>query len=155
MMRFDLPNNQGSPIKVIGVGGGGSNAVNYMHEQGINGVDFIVCNTDNQALDASSVPVRIQLGKTLTAASNHYNDTVTALVGNQGLHGKVERFKTMSAKASKDLPAMEPLHPGLDDERLDLALAPPADSSRDTDNDDADDTAGGRSAEISRADGQA
>ena len=43
MMRFDLPNNQGSPIKVIGVGGGGSNAVNYMHEQGINGVDFIVC----------------------------------------------------------------------------------------------------------------
>ena len=67
MMRFDLPNNQGSPIKVIGVGGGGSNAVNYMHEQGINGVDFIVCNTDNQALEASSVPTRIQLGTTLTA----------------------------------------------------------------------------------------
>lgn len=66
-MEFQIPKVSGSPIKVIGVGGGGSNAVNYMHEQGINGVDFIVCNTDNQALDASSVPVRIQLGKTLTA----------------------------------------------------------------------------------------
>jgi hypothetical protein len=60
----------------------------------------------------------------------------------------------MSAKASKDLPAMEPLHPGLDDERLDLVLAPPADSSQDTD-DTADDTAGDPSAEISPADRQA
>ena len=66
-MQFDLPQNPGSPIKVIGVGGGGSNAVNTMHQQGINGVDFIVCNTDNQALEASSVPTRIQLGTTLTA----------------------------------------------------------------------------------------
>ena len=66
-MQFNIPKNQGSPIKVIGVGGGGSNAVNYMHKQGINGVDFIVCNTDNQALEASSVPTRIQLGTTLTA----------------------------------------------------------------------------------------
>ena len=66
-MQFDLPQNPGSPIKVIGVGGGGSNAVNYMHQQGINGVDFIICNTDNQALEASSVPTRIQLGTTLTA----------------------------------------------------------------------------------------
>ena len=66
-MQFNLPKNQDSPIKVIGVGGGGSNAVNYMHQQGINGVDFIVCNTDNQALEASSVPTRIQLGTTLTA----------------------------------------------------------------------------------------
>ena len=66
-MQFNIPQNSGSPIKVIGVGGGGSNAVNYMHEQGINGVDFIVCNTDNQALEASPVPTRIQLGTTLTA----------------------------------------------------------------------------------------
>ncbi len=66
-MQFDIPQNPGSPIKVIGVGGGGSNAVNYMHQQGINGVDFIVCNTDNQALAASTVPTRIQLGTTLTA----------------------------------------------------------------------------------------
>ena len=55
-----------SPIKVIGVGGGGSNAVNTMFEQGINGVDFIVCNTDAQALDISPVPRKIQLGATLT-----------------------------------------------------------------------------------------
>ncbi|MGB0422828.1 MAG: cell division protein FtsZ, partial [Flavobacteriales bacterium] len=66
MMRFDLPKDQSSIIKVIGVGGGGSNAVNYMYEQGINGVDFIVCNTDAQALDKSPVPTKIQLGATLT-----------------------------------------------------------------------------------------
>jgi len=66
MMRFDLPKEHSSIIKVIGVGGGGSNAVNYMFEQGIKGVDFIVCNTDAQALDASPVPIKIQLGETLT-----------------------------------------------------------------------------------------
>ena len=51
MMKFDLPKDQSSIIKVIGVGGGGSNAVNHMYRQGIKGVDFIVCNTDHQALD--------------------------------------------------------------------------------------------------------
>jgi len=66
-MRFSLNRPKGASIKVIGVGGGGSNAVNYMFEQGIKGVDFIVCNTDNQALAASNVPNRIQLGTTLTA----------------------------------------------------------------------------------------
>ena len=66
MMQFDLPKDHSSIIKVIGVGGGGSNAVNYMYEQGIKGVDFIVCNTDEQALDASPVPIKIQLGATLT-----------------------------------------------------------------------------------------
>ena len=65
-MRFDLPKDQSSIIKVIGVGGGGSNAVNYMYEQGIQGVDFVVCNTDSQALDKSTVPTKIQLGATLT-----------------------------------------------------------------------------------------
>lgn len=65
-MRFDLPKEQSSVIKVIGVGGGGSNAVNYMFEQGITGVDFVVCNTDAQALDASPVPFKVQLGSTLT-----------------------------------------------------------------------------------------
>ena len=64
--KFDLPANNSSIIKVIGVGGGGSNAVNYMYEQGIKGVDFIVCNTDAQALDKSPVPMKIQLGSTLT-----------------------------------------------------------------------------------------
>jgi cell division protein FtsZ len=65
-LRFDLPANNSSIIKVIGVGGGGSNAVNYMYEQGIKGVDFIVCNTDAQALDKSPVPIKVQLGSTLT-----------------------------------------------------------------------------------------
>ncbi len=65
-LRFDLPRENSSIIKVIGVGGGGSNAVNYMYEQGITGVDFIVCNTDSQALDKSPVPRKVQLGSTLT-----------------------------------------------------------------------------------------
>jgi cell division protein FtsZ len=58
--------NLNAPIKVIGVGGGGSNAVNTMYDRGIQGVDFIVCNTDAQALEASPVPVKVQLGLTLT-----------------------------------------------------------------------------------------
>jgi cell division protein FtsZ len=66
MMKFDLPKENSSIIKVIGVGGGGSNAVNHMFNQGIKDVDFIVCNTDIQALDISPVPTKIQLGLTLT-----------------------------------------------------------------------------------------
>ena len=66
LMNFDLSLNQGNIIKVIGVGGGGSNAVNHMFRQGIKDVDFCVCNTDLQALANSPVPVRIQLGKSLT-----------------------------------------------------------------------------------------
>jgi len=65
-MEFDLPKDSSSIIKVIGVGGGGSNAVNHMFKQGIQGVDFIVCNTDKQALDISPVPFKIQLGPSLT-----------------------------------------------------------------------------------------
>lgn len=65
-MEFDLPKEYSSIIKVIGVGGGGSNAVNHMYNQGIKGVDFIVCNTDRQALDISPVPFKIQLGPSLT-----------------------------------------------------------------------------------------
>ena len=65
-MQFDLPKDQNSIIKVIGVGGGGSNAVNHMYRQGINGVDFLICNTDQQALDASPVPIKVQLGTALT-----------------------------------------------------------------------------------------
>ena len=63
---FDLPKNQSHVIKVIGVGGGGSNAVNYMYRQGIKGVDFVACNTDAQALQNSPVPNKIQLGVSLT-----------------------------------------------------------------------------------------
>jgi len=66
MISFDLPKNQSNVIKVIGVGGGGSNAINHMFKQGIKGVDFIICNTDSQALENSVVPIKIQLGVTLT-----------------------------------------------------------------------------------------
>ena len=64
--EFQLPKNQSSQIKVMGVGGGGSNAVNYMFEHGIKGVDFVICNTDLQALEASPIPIKIQLGENLT-----------------------------------------------------------------------------------------
>jgi cell division protein FtsZ len=65
-ISFDLPKNNSNVIKVIGVGGGGGNAINYMCKQGIKGVDFIICNTDSQALNNSPVPVKIQLGVNLT-----------------------------------------------------------------------------------------
>ncbi len=65
-MDFQMPKNQSSQIKVMGIGGGGSNAVNYMFENGITGVDFVICNTDSQALEASPVPIKIQLGANLT-----------------------------------------------------------------------------------------
>lgn len=65
-ISFDLPKNQSNVIKVIGVGGGGSNAINHMFKQGIKGVDFVVCNTDSQALQSSPVPNKIQLGVHLT-----------------------------------------------------------------------------------------
>ncbi|GAA4886543.1 cell division protein FtsZ [Flaviramulus aquimarinus] len=65
-IAFDLPKNQSNVIKVIGVGGGGSNAINHMFQQGIKGVDFYVCNTDAQALQNSGVPNKIQLGLNLT-----------------------------------------------------------------------------------------
>ena len=65
-ISFDLPKNQSNVIKVIGVGGGGSNAINHMFQQGIKGVDFVICNTDAQALQNSGVPNKIQLGVNLT-----------------------------------------------------------------------------------------
>ena len=65
-LPFDLPKNKSNVIKVIGVGGGGSNAINYMHSKGIKGVDFVVCNTDSQALENSKVENKIQLGISLT-----------------------------------------------------------------------------------------
>ena len=65
-IEFNLPKNQSNVIKVIGVGGGGSNAINHMFKQGIKGVDFVVCNTDAQALQNSPVPNKIQLGLNLT-----------------------------------------------------------------------------------------
>lgn len=66
-LKFDLPKDKSSIIKVLGVGGGGGNAVNHMYEQGIKGVDFVICNTDLQVLEASAIPNKIQLGTGLTA----------------------------------------------------------------------------------------
>lgn len=93
MIHFEIPKNQSSIIKVIGVGGGGSNAVNYMHSLGIEGVDFVVCNTDSQALALSSIPNKIQLGPHLTQglgaganpeigkqASEESNDDITKIL---------------------------------------------------------------------------
>ena len=66
MIQFDLPKQKSSIIKVLGVGGGGSNAVNFMFKQDIEGVDFIICNTDSKAIEQSAVPNKIQLGPHLT-----------------------------------------------------------------------------------------
>lgn len=66
-IEFDIPNEGSSIIKVIGIGGGGGNAVNHMFRQGIEGVDFIICNTDQQSLDRSPVPTKVQIGDNLTA----------------------------------------------------------------------------------------
>lgn len=63
MIQFDLPKEKHNIIKVIGIGGGGGNAVNHMYSQGIHGVDFVICNTDMQALEASPIPNKLQLGK--------------------------------------------------------------------------------------------
>jgi cell division protein FtsZ len=66
-ISFDMPKSQSNAIKVIGVGGGGSNAVNYMFQQNTKGVDYVICNTDAQALDNSPIPNKIQLGASLTS----------------------------------------------------------------------------------------
>ena len=68
---FGLEMNQLAKIKVIGVGGGGNNAVNRMIESGVQGVEFIVANTDNQALETSNTPIKIQLGQKLKKRKNY------------------------------------------------------------------------------------
>ncbi len=96
IMNFDLPVERSSIIKVIGIGGGGSNAVNHMYCSGIKDVNFVVCNTDAQALENSEVPIKIQLGESLTegrgagnkpeigkqAAIENLDDVLEALSGN-------------------------------------------------------------------------
>ena len=69
-MPFDFPKDAPHIIKVIGVGGGGGNAVNHMYREGIHDVTFVVCNTDNQALDESPVPIKLQLGSEGLGAGN-------------------------------------------------------------------------------------
>jgi len=97
-ISFDLPKNKSNVIKVIGVGGGGSNAVNHMYSQGINGVDFVVCNTDAQALQNSPVPSKIQLGVSLTEG---LGAGANPEVGEQAAKESIEQIKEMLASNSK------------------------------------------------------
>lgn len=96
IMNFDLPVERSSIIKVLGIGGGGNNAVNHMFEKGIRDVNFVICNTDHQALTKSPVPVKVQIGESLTegrgagskpevgrqAAMENLSDVMDALSGN-------------------------------------------------------------------------
>ncbi len=91
-ISFDLPKNQSNVIKVIGVGGGGSNAINHMFLQGIKGVDFVICNTDAQALENSSIPNKIQLGVSLTEG---LGAGANPEVGEQSAVESYEEIKTM------------------------------------------------------------
>jgi cell division protein FtsZ len=97
-MTFTLPKNQSSIIKVIGVGGGGSNAVNHMFRQGIRGVEFIVCNTDEQALETSPVPTKVQLGSTLTEGRGA---GANPEVGRNAAIENIEEIKSLLAKDTK------------------------------------------------------
>lgn len=97
-MKFDLPKELASIIKVIGVGGGGSNAVNHMHAQGIKGVDFIICNTDRQALDVSSVPVKLQLGIGLTEGLGAGSIPER---GNQAAQENIDEIKALLSSRTK------------------------------------------------------
>ena len=97
-IAFDLPKHQSNVIKVIGVGGGGSNAVNQMYKKGISGVDFIVCNTDAQALNNSPVPNKIQLGVSLTEG---LGAGANPEVGEQSALENINELKTMLDSKSK------------------------------------------------------
>ena len=97
-IAFDLPKNQSNVIKVIGVGGGGSNAINHMFQQGIKGVDFVICNTDSQALENSSIPNKIQLGVSLTEG---LGAGANPEVGEQSAIESMEDIKAMLDRNTK------------------------------------------------------
>ncbi len=97
-LAFDLPKNQSNVIKVIGVGGGGSNAVNHMFKRGIKGVDFVVCNTDAQALQSSPVTTKIQLGASLTEG---LGAGANPEVGEQAAMESIDDIKAMLSTRAK------------------------------------------------------
>lgn len=99
-MLFDLPKETSSIIKVIGVGGGGSNAVNHMFDLGIVGVDFAICNTDNQAMELSKVPTKIQLGPDLTEGLGAGSKPD---IGRQACIESIDEIKTFLANGTKML----------------------------------------------------
>ncbi len=96
--EFDLPKDQASIIKVIGVGGGGGNAVNHMYQEGIEGVNFVVCNTDAQALQTSPVPNKIQLGPSLTQG---LGAGANPEVGMQACEESIEEIRALLSKNTK------------------------------------------------------
>lgn len=98
IMEFDLPKDSSSIIKVIGIGGGGGNAVNHMYNQGIKGVDFVICNTDQQALDISPVPIKIQLGQSLTEGRGA---GAIPEIGKSAAIENIEDIKSILAKNTK------------------------------------------------------
>jgi cell division protein FtsZ len=97
-LQFDLPKDQSSIIKVFGVGGGGSNAVNHMYQQGIIGVNFVICNTDAQALDISPIPNKIQLGPLLTQGLGAGSNPE---IGMQATEESVEEIRQLLSKNTK------------------------------------------------------
>jgi len=98
MANFSFPKNPGADIKVVGVGGGGGNALNHMFKQGIRDVDFIICNTDAQALDASPVPTKVQLGSSLTEGRGAGNKPE---VGKQAAIENIEDVKQALSQNTK------------------------------------------------------
>jgi cell division protein FtsZ len=98
VMEFDLPKDSSSIIKVIGIGGGGGNAVNHMYNQGIKGVDFVICNTDQQALDISPVPIKIQLGQSLTEGRGA---GAIPEIGKSAAIENIEEIKDILGKSTK------------------------------------------------------
>ena len=98
MADFSFPGNKGTAIKVVGVGGGGNNAVNHMFKQGIRDVDFVICNTDSQALDASPVQIKVQLGASLTEGRGAGNKPET---GKKAALENIEDVKLALAGGTK------------------------------------------------------
>ena len=108
LFEFNLPKNRSSIIKVIGVGGGGGNAVNYMHKNGIDGVDFAVCNTDAQALDKSEVPTKIQLGAELTEGLGAGSNPET---GRKAAEESIDKVKELTGTYTESHSDVNPFHP--------------------------------------------
>src|SRR5687768_3584796 len=97
-LQFDIPKSESSIIKVIGVGGGGGNAVNHMYQQGIKGVDFMICNTDSQALELSPIPNKIQIGNNLTEGRGAGSDPE---VGRKAAQESIEEIKAVLSNNTK------------------------------------------------------